>query len=275
MNFAIDDQTATIYVSDNVNTLISEWENGVRTKVVPFDENGFENNGNQLKYPSSIVIDRETNSLIVCFTADNTIGRISRRMDSNYVEILIADIFCSGMSFDQQGNFYAVDFEKNLVRKYSNRFRTMEIVVGGHGRGRALNQLDTAQFLTVDHFGNIFIADNENRRIVKWVPGAENGTLIFQIESENDESTNPFEIRGILVDSHGTIYFIDGTNSRIFRLHENEKIPQIIFNDDKGNFLTSEVGISDFRFDRNGNLYLANGKTQTIYRFDIVKNDFQ
>src|ERR1700744_2078636 len=50
-------------------------------------------------------------------------------------------------------------------------------VAGGNGAGPALNQIDQPSYLYVDTFGNVFVADYNNNRVMKWGPGATTGVV--------------------------------------------------------------------------------------------------
>ena len=55
-----------------------------------------------------------------------------------------------------------------------------ELVAGGNGEGNALNQLYNPYGLTVDDSGNVYVADYNNYRIVKWAAGATEGVIMYQ-----------------------------------------------------------------------------------------------
>src|SRR6202000_699215 len=50
-------------------------------------------------------------------------------------------------------------------------------VAGNHGHGDAQNQFEPFA-LYVDDAGNMYIADQENNRILKWPPGATQGITV-------------------------------------------------------------------------------------------------
>ena len=57
-------------------------------------------------------------------------------------------------------------------------------VAGGNGSGSGNNQLDYPGDAVVDAQGNVYVADVENNRIMKWAPGASSGTPVSNLELE-------------------------------------------------------------------------------------------
>jgi len=52
-------------------------------------------------------------------------------------------------------------------------------VAGGNGGGSSSNQLRDPQGIAMDSSGNIYVADTDNNRIMKWAPGATEGVNII------------------------------------------------------------------------------------------------
>jgi len=92
---------------------------------------------------------------------------------------------------------------------YSIEFasRGASTVAGGNGEGNSLNQLRYPRGVVVDSSGNIYIADTDNRRIMKWTPGATKGEIIIT-------GIYPMAIQ---VDNSGNIYVSDLNNHRVLK----------------------------------------------------------
>ena len=83
---------------------------------------------------------------------------------------------------------------------YSTDFSSKgpSIVVGGNGQGSELNQVkNDAKGISVDTLGNVYVADWNNSRIVKWTSGSSEGVNII------DYAYRPM---GFDMDSDGNIY---------------------------------------------------------------------
>ncbi|CAF4835340.1 unnamed protein product [Rotaria socialis] len=101
--FVDDDQT--VIIADYYNHRIMQWKNGDTTNgevVVGGRSNG--NGLHQFDRPTDVLIDKETDSLIVC--EDGRVVRWSRRSGTIQGEILIDNIYCNGFAIDKQRYLY-------------------------------------------------------------------------------------------------------------------------------------------------------------------------
>ncbi|CAF2072935.1 unnamed protein product, partial [Rotaria magnacalcarata] len=91
--FLDDDQTVVIV--DNWNHRIMQWKNGDTTNGhVVAGGNGAGNGLHQLRYPTDVLIDKETDSFIICDAGNQRVVRWSRRSGTTQGEILIDNINC-------------------------------------------------------------------------------------------------------------------------------------------------------------------------------------
>ncbi|CAF5066469.1 unnamed protein product, partial [Rotaria socialis] len=67
----------------------------------------------QLNHPTDVLIDKETDSLIICDQGNRRVVRWSRRSDTTQGEILINNIWCWGLAMDEQRYVYVSDREKH------------------------------------------------------------------------------------------------------------------------------------------------------------------
>ncbi|CAF4333009.1 unnamed protein product, partial [Rotaria magnacalcarata] len=89
--FADDDQT--VVIADHRNQRIIQWKNGDTTNGQVVAGGKGEGNGlHQLNYPTDVLIDKETDSLIIC--EGIRVVRWSRRSGTTQDEILIDNIDC-------------------------------------------------------------------------------------------------------------------------------------------------------------------------------------
>ncbi|CAF2093922.1 unnamed protein product, partial [Rotaria magnacalcarata] len=75
--------------------------------------NGAGNGLHQLNQPTDVLIDKETNSLIICDRWNNRVVRWSRHSGTTQGEILIDDIDCCGLAMDEQRYLYVADTGKH------------------------------------------------------------------------------------------------------------------------------------------------------------------
>ncbi|CAF3167676.1 unnamed protein product, partial [Rotaria sp. Silwood2] len=52
------------------------------------------------------------------------------------------------------------------------------VVAGGQGEGNGLTQLYSPRGIVVDQLGTVYVADDENDRIMRWPKGATQGSVI-------------------------------------------------------------------------------------------------
>ncbi|CAF1395377.1 unnamed protein product [Adineta steineri] len=89
------------------------------------------------------------------------------------------------------------------------------IVAGGNGQGRNLNQLSYPTGVIADHFGQIYVADNGNNRVMRWYEGKEEGEIVVGGNGDANQSNQLHYPRDLSFDGEGNLYVADSTNHRI------------------------------------------------------------
>ncbi|CAF2078756.1 unnamed protein product, partial [Rotaria magnacalcarata] len=175
--FVDDDQT--VVIADWWNHRIMQWKNGDTTNGQVVAGGKGEGNGlHQLRYPTDVLIDRETNSLIICDGANGRVVRWSRRSGTTQGEILIDNIDCWGLAMDEQRYLYVSDLGKHEVRRYQLGEEDGTPVAGCYDEGDELDQLNSPGYLVVDRDHSVYVSDNWNNRVMKWVEGAKEGIVV-------------------------------------------------------------------------------------------------
>ncbi|CAF2091295.1 unnamed protein product, partial [Rotaria magnacalcarata] len=228
------DDNQTVVIADHWNNRIMQWKNGNTTNgQVVAGGNGRGNGLNQLYWPIDVLIDKETDSLIICDESNHRVVRWSRRSDTTQGEILINDINCYGLAMDEQRYLYISDDEKHEVRRYQSVEKIGTLVAGGNGQGGGLNQLNVPTYLFVDRQQNVYVSDRNNHRVMKWnkgakedegnnrvmrwTQGAKQGTVIVGGNGKG-AGANQFNIPyGLSFDRHGNLYVADMSNNRVQR----------------------------------------------------------
>jgi sugar lactone lactonase YvrE len=78
-----------------------------------------------------------------------------------------------------------------------------------------MNQLDAPRGVTVDQSDNVYVADTNNNRIMRWLVGATSGTLIVGgrgAGSGSDQLNTPTDLQ---FDQYGNLYVADSGNNRV------------------------------------------------------------
>ncbi|CAF4760056.1 unnamed protein product, partial [Rotaria sp. Silwood2] len=160
----------------------------------------------QLNYPTDVLIDKETDSLIICDRENRRVVRSSRRSGTTQGEILIDNIDPWGLAMDDQRYLYISDTQKHEVRRYQIGDKNGTLVAGGNGEGAGLNQLNGPTYIFVDQQQTVYVSDNWNHRVMKWNKGAKEGIAVAGGQGQGNALTQLYYPYGLFVDTLGTIY---------------------------------------------------------------------
>ncbi|CAF1356272.1 unnamed protein product [Rotaria sordida] len=182
----------------------------------------------QVNYPIDVLIDKETDSLIICDQDNYRVVRWSHRSGTTQGEILINNIWCSGLAMDNQRYLYISDVLKKEVRRYQTGDKNGTIVAGGNGQGADLNRLDWPTYIFVDQQQTVYVSEHNNRRVVKWNKGAKEGIVVAGGQDAGNALTQLPYPQGLFVDTLGTIYVADSSNHRVMRWPKGAKQGTVI-----------------------------------------------
>ncbi|CAF5131807.1 unnamed protein product, partial [Rotaria sp. Silwood1] len=262
-----DDQT--IYVADYGNHRIVEWKSGATNGKVVAGGNGEGNGAHQLNGPFDVIIDKEDDSLIISDGWNSRVVRWPRR-NGTRGETIISNISCIGLTMDDNGFLYVVDYKEHEVRRYKIGDTKATVVAGGNGQGNRLDQLSNPRYVFVDRDHSVYVSDNENHRVMKWEDGAKQGIVVAGGQGKGNSLTQLNEPQGVVVDQLGTVYVTDCWNHRIMRWPKGATQGSVIVDGNgygaQSNQLYCPVGLS---FDRHGNLYVADYYNNRVQKFDI------
>ncbi|CAF1305042.1 unnamed protein product, partial [Rotaria sordida] len=183
---------------------------------------------NQLNGPTDVLVDKETDSLIICDRWNRRVVRWSRRSGTTQGEILIDNIACRGLAMDDQGYLYISDIEEHEVRRYQIEDKNGTLVAGGNGQGAGLNQLNSLTYIFVDQQQTVYVPDTNNNRVMKWNKGAKEGIVVAGGQGKGNALTQLSHPRGLFVDTLGTIYVADSANHRVMRWPKEAKQGTVI-----------------------------------------------
>ena len=146
----IDDDNQSIVIADYWNDRIVEWKMGASHGKVIAGSRGEGNRLDQLNWPTDVLIDKETNSLLIADRDNRRVLRWSRREKTTQGEVIVDNISCRGLAIDDQRYLYVSDIENCEVRRYTIGEKNGIVVAGGNGQGNELNQLNFPAYLFVD-----------------------------------------------------------------------------------------------------------------------------
>ncbi len=268
----VDDDNQCIYIAEWENHRIVEWKSGTKMGQVVAGGNEKGNRTNQLKEPTNVVVDKKTDSLIICDYGNRRVIRWSPRNATNG-ETVISDIGCYGLTIDNNGDLYVSDNNKHEVRRWKIGETNGTIVAGGHGQGNQFNQLNNPTYLFVDEDHSVYVSDNFNHRVMKWLKGAKEGIVVAGGHGQGNSSTQLSRPRGVIVDHLGNIYVADCDNHRIMCWSKGSKEGRVILGENwleqQSNQLSYPRGIS---FDRHRQLYVVDWWSNRVQKFEIDLN---
>ena len=263
----------TVIVADYWNGRIMEWKRGDTSGRVLAGGNGARHRPDQLNKPTDVLVDRETDSLIICDNENHRVTRWLRGSGPRSGETIIDNITCYGLAMDDEGALYITDTKKDEVRRYRKGETSGTVVAGGNGKWAGLHQLNSPDYVCVDGDHAVYVSDNMNHRVMKWVKGAKEGIVVAGGHGQGKELAQLSHPRGVRVDAAGTVYVADSKNHRVMRWCRGATQGTVVVGgngEGKGaNQFDAPNGLS---LDRQGNLYVADYFNNRVQRFSIEKD---
>ncbi|CAF3846003.1 unnamed protein product [Rotaria sp. Silwood1] len=266
--FVNDEQT--VYVTDPNNNRVMKYVLGSTSGQVVAGGNGRGNEAHQLAGPSDVIVDKETNSLIIC---DNVNKRVIRWPRVNRIrgETIISSVSCHGLTMDENGSLYVVGYGTDEVRRYRKGESQGTVVAGGNGRENRLDQLHWPQYVFVDRDRSVYISEWYNHRVTKWVEGAKQGIVVAGGNEQGKSLNQLASPEEVVVDQSGTIYVADSINHRVVRWVKGATQGTVIAGGNGqgkvSNQFSHPYGLA---FDRYGNLYVVDHWNHRVQKLSIV-----
>jgi sugar lactone lactonase YvrE len=123
---------------------------------------------------------------------------------------------------DEDHSIYMSDENNHRVMKWMKDAKEGIIVAGGQGQGNSLKQLSsTPRGIIVDHLGNVYVADSGNDRVMRWLKGAEEGTIIVGGNGRGEQSNQLLYPADLSFDQQNNLYVLDHGNHRVQKFDIN------------------------------------------------------
>ena len=81
--------------------------------------------------------------------------------------------------------------------------------------GNSLNQLTNPQGVLVDRWGQIYVVDSWNARVMRWREGERKGEIVVGGNGLGQASNRLLRPTGLSMDDEGNLYVVDCLNFRI------------------------------------------------------------
>lgn len=144
----------------------------------------------------------------------------------------------------------------------------VKTVAGGNGEGTGDDEFRFPTGIAVDASGNIYIADQFNHRVQKWIPGAAKGITVAGVSGQGDDADQLNYPMSVAVDTKGNIYVSDAANSRIQMFTPGSVIGITVAG---GNGRGAGAHQFNMPFgiclDETGNIYIADNYNHRIQRW--------
>ncbi|CAM4815094.1 unnamed protein product [Rotaria magnacalcarata] len=261
----------TIYVADGDNQRIMAWPLGATQGQVVAGGNGCGNGLHQLHYPSDIIVDRSTDTLVICDWRNRRVVGWPRH-GGKKGKILVDNIDCFGLTMDDHGFLYVTDFVRHEVRRFrSDADSQGTVVAGGNGIGNRNDQLNWPAHLFIDRDHSLYISDDYNHRVMKWVEGAKEGSVVAGGHGMGNEMNQLRYAKGVLIDNMGTVYVADWENHRVMRWPQGSTGGSVLVGGNcQGNGPKQFDGCGGLSFDNQGHLYVVDFGNHRVQRFSIL-----
>jgi len=169
----------------------------------------------------------------------------------------------AAMVVDQYSNIYAADAGNARVMKFTRIPSNATLLAGGNGFGTATNQLPGVHNIFVDYAGNLYTRD-ANLRIMKWPPGATNGTVIATAASPSWQKYG----YGLYVDCQENLYVSNTDLGQVEKWPPGATTPIIIAGGNgPGNAANQLNGPTTLCMDDTGNLYILDENNYRVQKW--------
>ncbi|CAF0890261.1 unnamed protein product [Adineta steineri] len=167
----------------------------------------------------------------------------------------------SNLSIQQNSHLFINDISIISSKKPKfNKWKQNAITVaGGNGQGQQLNQLYDPVGIFIDENKNIFIADWNNHRIVKWKYNAKEGQIIAGGNGHGNRIGQLNSPTDVIVDEQNhSIIIADCGNRRVVQwLNQNQQI------------LIPNIDCCRLVMDKHGFLYVSDRKKNEVRRWKM------
>jgi sugar lactone lactonase YvrE len=201
-------------------------------------------------------------------SADSTLTIINAKKSLSFT----ASSFCQNADIEISGVSPKVE---KLLWKYNGQSlknsytpSLIQTVAGTAVEGTNDDEFRYPSGIAVDAAGNIYIADQFNHRVQKWMPGAKQGITVAGGRGQGDAPDQLDYPMGVAVDKEGNLYVSDAANQRIQKFTPSNTYGITVAGGNgrgnKANQFNMPFGIC---LDADGNIYVADNYNHRIQKW--------
>ncbi|CAF1678612.1 unnamed protein product, partial [Adineta ricciae] len=275
------DDDLTIYVVDTSNSRVMEWKYNAISGSIVGGVNGQGRDDDQLFSPTDVIVDKRTDSLIICDSWNNRIVRWSRQ-NSTRREIIKLYWGCHGLTMDDDGSLYfSTGRHGTVMRQRIGEPYPTVIPSDYYQTYLDIDRMDYYRtYLDIDrwrsYFTYIFVSHVHSVYVSEILKNQVKEP--FTVRAGNGDGRGPSlsymnRPAGVVVDQFHTVYVAESFGNRITRWPLSAAEGSIVVGESgKGNRsdqLNEPEGLS---FDRYGNLYVVDSLNSRVQRFDRIRS---
>ncbi|CAF4230772.1 unnamed protein product [Adineta steineri] len=221
------DSLDNMYVSDKGNNRIMYWQSGASSGTLVAGTGSTGNANNQFNEPNVIERDSSTGTLYI---SDVNNQRIMRYLSNASSGTVVAGGNGAGTGLNQLYSPYGFTFDSStnslIIANYHNHnvvrwvigASTWTILAGSTSgtSGTSPILLNQPVGVTLDYYGNMYVADSGNHRIQFYLAGQSNGTTIAgRTGLSGTLPTLLYKPYSVILDSQFNLYVADTYNNRV------------------------------------------------------------
>ena len=146
------------------------------------------------------------------------------------------------------------------------------IAAGGNGMGVALNQLNLPTGVAVDAAGNLFVADRDNFRVMRWAPDGLTASVEAGATGAGTGTSQVGRPTKVFLDDRGFMYVVESQNHRIQRFAIGTNAPGEVIagvSGVPGSGATQLRNPEGVYVDSRGNMYVADAGNNRIQYYPV------
>jgi len=212
--------------TDQNNHRVVRWMPNGKEGICIAGGQGPGDNLNQLNFPRGVYADTKTREMFICDTDNNRVVKWKWNAREGQV---VAGGFGAGSGLHQlhgprtllmepeTGAMIIADLWNHRVMRWMPGAEAGEIIAGGNGTGKKINQIAWPYGLALDHDGVLYVSDHLNHRVMRWAVGAAEGEVVAGGRGPGIDPDHLHGPCGIMFDAYNRLVVADSANHRIIQ----------------------------------------------------------